>query len=326
MQELAMCFYPTQVAFIDDNETFLTWLTQILRIKNPHINFCSFSNPKAALDFTNESTRQPARPEWGDLGNMDAEEFFHGILNRSGQLRSNNTRFEEISVVVVDLDMPGIDGIEFCRKIQNPNIKKILLTGISATTKVLQAFNNKEIHYYLNKSDDNMDELLDGAIRRMQHEYFLELSRKLKYDALENSTPLFSDPALADYFDEICTRIDVKEYYFQTNPPRFHLELKNGSECDLLIYTLNDIASQLKIMDEESAPLELIKRVKKCAYLPLFPTRDGYYIPELGLALEHLHKSELVPGSQDFYCALTSPKLAHKDDTQVATPGSNSLH
>ena len=53
-QELALHYYPTSVALIDDSESFLLNLKQILKLKIPQFKCTTFCNPKEALEYTNE--------------------------------------------------------------------------------------------------------------------------------------------------------------------------------------------------------------------------------------------------------------------------------
>lgn len=175
---------------------------------------------------------------------------------------------------------------------------------MAADQEVIQAFNNNEIHYYIKKSDDNMAALLEAAIRRMQHQYFLDISAGWKSEAIDNFTPLFSDPVFADYFEELCASLGVSEYYFQTNPSRYQLEFKDGAQSSLLVFTDEEIQAQLKILHEEEAPRSIISKIDSRTHLPYFPTADGYYIAELDQPEQHLYPSNLVPGDKDYYCAI----------------------
>lgn len=276
-------------------------------MKMPSFRYSAFSDPRVALQVANElhRARNGSKGEGASIDeSIDAERFVLDTLNKTGGLRNDLGRFDEISVVVVDLDMPGLDGLEFCRKITNPNIKKILLTGISADQQVIQAFNNNEIHYYLRKSDDNMEAMLEAAIKRMQHQYFVDISVNFKSDAIDHFAPLFSDPALADYFEELCVSLGVTEYYFHTNPSRYHLTLRHDSQSCLLVYTDEEVEAQLKILHEEDAPRSVISKIEARSHVPYFPTKDGFYIPELEKPESCLHQADLVPGDRDYYCAL----------------------
>jgi CheY-like chemotaxis protein len=304
--ELALCYYPTNVALIDDNEGFLFNLQQLLKVKIPKLKCATFSNPHVALKFTNDLHDEKPRvfPKPDQLRHIAEEVSVLDNLSQSNGLQRSKSKTDEISVVVVDLDMPGINGLEFCRRIQNPNIKKILLTGMSADQEVIQAFNDNEIHYYLKKSDDNMGAILEAAIRRMQRQYFIDITVDFKSEAIDNFAPLFSDPVFADYFEELCESVGVSEYYFQTKPSRYKLTLQDGNQCYLLVYTDEEIQYQLRSLHAENAPLALIRQIESRTHVPYFATADGFYIPDILHSGRCLYQANLVHGNKDYYCAI----------------------
>jgi CheY-like chemotaxis protein len=67
----------------------------------------------------------------------------------------NPRRYEEISTVIVDYDMPSMKGLEFCEKLQNPYIRKILYTGVAGEGLAIEAFNKGLIDGYIRKGDPN---------------------------------------------------------------------------------------------------------------------------------------------------------------------------
>jgi CheY-like chemotaxis protein len=97
----------------------------------------------------------------------------------------NEHRFEQVSVVVVDYDMPEIDGLEFCRNLKNKAIKKILLTGKADEQTAVRAFNEKTIDRFIRKQDDDVMARLNRAIAELQREHFDQIEHMLA-DALRS--------------------------------------------------------------------------------------------------------------------------------------------
>jgi two-component system response regulator (stage 0 sporulation protein F) len=83
---------------------------------------------------------------------ITAESGFKGIEI----LRSN----PEIKVIISDMKMPGMNGIEFISKAKNefPHIICFLLTGYDITQDIANAINDKLILRYFNKPF-NMEEI-----------------------------------------------------------------------------------------------------------------------------------------------------------------------
>ena len=56
-----------------------------------------------------------------------------------------------ISAVLVDNEMPGMSGLEFCDRIRDRKIRRGLLTAMADDKKAVAAFNKGQIHRYIAK-------------------------------------------------------------------------------------------------------------------------------------------------------------------------------
>lgn len=74
----------------------------------------------------------------------------------------------EIRVIISDLKMPGMNGLEFIRKIKSQDRNKVcmLLTGYMESEIMFEAFNNELIFRYLVKpwKKDELKEIIDEAL------------------------------------------------------------------------------------------------------------------------------------------------------------------
>jgi hypothetical protein len=226
-----------------------------------------------------------------------------------------------VSVLVVDYSMPSMNGIEFCEKIKNSSIKKILLTGYATPADAINAFNKNTIHYYLKKSDGNMLQDLEVAINQLQHAYFNELSSSLKAGAIDSGTPFFADPQLANYFEETCESLEVIEYYYLTNPSRFALRTRIGSNFSCVIYTEEDMTEHLQILKEEGAPKTLYTARESRKFVPLFQTADGFYEPGIANAISNIYPATHILGVVNYYCAIVPETVTPADPTIKVSTG-----
>nr|WP_324258532.1 response regulator [Cellvibrio fontiphilus] len=300
---IPLFFYPAQIVFIDDNPDFLASLEMIFA---SDFNLKLFDDTTQALAYINApkpDTQRNHKKNTPELSG-DSDKWVKKVLNHSHLKGRNNERDMEISVVVADFSMPGLNGIELCKKITNPAIKKILLTGHATPSDAVNAFNENIIHYYIKKSDDNMLEQLTNAINKLQNAYFQDLTSHIKAEAVEVNTPFFADAQLAEYFQNVCTELDVKEYFYLPNPSRFTLQTRDNNELLCLIYTEEDIAEHLKILEEEDAPADLIQRIGSRNFIPLFNSEDGFYEPESFNHSVQLYPAERVAGKTNYYCAV----------------------
>lgn len=292
----------------------------------PHYNCITFNDPIKALNHANHlnSVDWNAHTENNYLYCSDSEEFIKNTLNLSVHKLKDTARFNEISVVVVDYDMPEMNGIEFCQKIKNPNIKRILLTGQASPSEAVEAFNDNVINYYINKSDADLYKHLKSAIAKLQNRYFLDISSYIKIRAIESKKSLFTDSALSQYFSQILADNNVEEYYFLTNPPRYKLRSEDGSTSEFLVYSRHDLNEQIRILKEEAGPRWLIDCLKTEKCVPYFHSTDGYYDPETFDEKSTVYPAEVVEGKDKFFCAhITDRSVAFEPTSK---PNNSLLH
>lgn len=301
--KIPLYFYPTQIVFVDDNPEFLETLTLTF---SKQFNVKSFDDANEALKYINEYQREAelVANDEKPKPQGDSDAWVKRVLTHQNIKRFDEMRVKEVSVLVVDYSMPTMNGIEFCERINNSGIKKILLTGYATPAEAVRAFNNNTIHYYVKKNDENMLKELEDAIHQLQHNYFNELSSSQKAEAIDSETPFFADPKLAKYFEDTCDSMAISEYYYLSNPSRFELRTKNGSTFSCVIYTEEDLEEHSQILQEEGAPEELCDAIASRKYVPLFKTADGFYEPGMSNPKSAIYPATHVQGVVNYYCAV----------------------
>jgi CheY-like chemotaxis protein len=183
----------------------------------------------------------------------------------------NPNRFSEISVVVVDYVMPGMDGLEFCRRIENSNIKKILLASSDDEKIVIDAFNEGLIDRYVMKTDANAVALIKNNIVELQQQYFQTMS-DMVVRLLSLTTPAcLHDRKFADFFRQIREQNRIVEYYLVEHSGSFFMLDGDGRVSFLIVKNQTDLA----LYCEEAA----VHRVTEKA---LDELRVGKKIPGVG--------------------------------------------
>jgi CheY-like chemotaxis protein len=318
--KIPLCFYPTQVILIDDNSEFLATLSLAL---SKQFNVKPFTDTALALKYINEQEREIKLTEASDTPKPegDSEVWVKQVLSRQNIKRFDEFKAREVSVVVADYSMPSMNGIEFCERIQNSSIRKILLTGYATSTEAVKAFNNNTIHYYLKKNDENMLQELEETIHQLQHKYFNEISSSIKAEAIDSGTPFFADLELARYFKKSCEGLDVIEYYYLTNPSRFALKTKDNRTFLCIIYTADDITEHLQVIKEEGGPDSIYAAIKSHAFIPYFPTADGYYEPGIKNPENNIHPADTIKGKTNYYCAVIPDAAAVSSATPTVRAG-----
>lgn len=292
-KKLNYFYHPTTTVFLDDNHRFLQTLT--LNLGNDVL--CrTFNDPRQAL----MAVHQPV-PKAGHRHSATMESPVRDALfNLPKSL--GDQRFQHVSVVVVDYEMPAMDGITFCQQIQDPHVKKILLTGVADEKVAIRALNNRLIDYYIHKSESALIERLLAAIQQLQTDYFQGLLSRLHQPA---ELAFMHDPVFMDYFQSICEQNQVAEYYFMDNPLGFLLIDTNGQAKVLLVFTDGEMEAHQEVASSEGAPDELLQKLQSGDFLPYFSDDSSFlYKRSLGDAEAYLHPATCLQGSQPYYCAL----------------------
>ncbi len=124
-------FHPSTVVFLDDNHQFLNDLELRLPGLMPYI---LHEDPSAALAEVNRCAAAPtlANRCFSRLEN-EPDTWRDSTIEFDVRLIEEEVnsveRFHRTSLVVVDYAMPAMNGLEFCGRITDPYVKKLLLTG-----------------------------------------------------------------------------------------------------------------------------------------------------------------------------------------------------
>ena len=221
---IPMYYFPSTTLFLDDSPDFL--LNFVLQL-DEGVAYRIFDAPRKALDYIHQKT---CALEIINRRNHQAEQ---GSMVIPPTI-FNPHRFAEVSVVIIDYAMPGMDGLEFCRQIENQHIKKILLTGQADEKLAIQAFNEGLIHRYVKKNDVNAAQLITKSIYELQLAYFQGMSEKIGHERGILLPVCFQDKAFAALFQQICEEHKIIEYYMIDSSGSF-LMLDEDANTSMLI-------------------------------------------------------------------------------------------
>lgn len=157
------------------------------------------------------------------LNRSGYETLSSGNGNEALEILQNN---KSIDLIIVDLIMPIINGIEFCREIRNSNIyssyKKIpiiMLTGLSDISDKFIGF------------EAGADDYLTKPFET------LELLLRIK-SLLKRSDPSYNNEVkTSEIKDYVITKIDKKNAVLEINEKKIHL---TNTEFDIFNYLLNN--------------------------------------------------------------------------------------
>ncbi|VAW85212.1 cAMP-binding proteins - catabolite gene activator and regulatory subunit of cAMP-dependent protein kinases, partial [hydrothermal vent metagenome] len=203
----------TKVAIIDDDSDYLAQISLLIDENLACDLFTSASQALSSIqshdiknrDFTQKYARQ-LKAGLNINGGPDTtiDQLHHFVYDEQ--------RFNQFSVMVIDYAMPEMNGIDLCKQVQNPYIKKILITGKADTAVAIEAFNQGLIDQFIRKEEKNIEAHLNMAINKLSHQYFSECY-SAKDDALSQERPYLFDQTFIEWFDQLCKTHKIVEYY-----------------------------------------------------------------------------------------------------------------
>ena len=178
-------YYPSTVVVIDDDRAFL----DSFQFRYGSRLLCrTFDDAGAAIRHIERTT--PATPRHSGcleasfdaaiaLGVPPSDQavIFHPSVIRN--VVHDPDRFAEVSVAIVDYDMPGENGIEICRRLRDHPVRTVMLTGKADEKLATSAFNQGLIDRFVLKHDSATVDRLDELIAELQLDYFDRMLKDL---------------------------------------------------------------------------------------------------------------------------------------------------
>ena len=268
LDELLPYYHPTQTVLVDDDIDFLGNLSLQL---DADLAYLLFDSTEKALDYINErEAGRPSRRRFFDIGSDGAGQTDG---NPPSTVRLDNTallnemyytnRFSQLSVAMVDYAMPRLNGIDLCRQIKNPNIKKILFTGVATEADAVEAFNQGVIDRYIRKSEHKVYETLNRTIRELQHAHI-----RAMFDAagevFEIEHPaVLSNKDVISLMQELHARYQYVEYYLTARPSGFMLVNAEGQVHRLVLGDERWFDEQARRARQAGAPAECVDALNR---------------------------------------------------------------
>ena len=303
-------YHPTTVVVLDDDPIFLESFT--FRLGERFL--CrAFSRSRSALAYIRAN--MPVPPRASRCLHRNSESIAHEdwspadrtVTVRPARIRDlvhDEDRFAEVSVLVVDFDMPDIDGLEVCRALNGSPVRRIMLTGKADEKTALAAFNEHIIDGFIIKQDPHATEKVEDAIHRQHNEYFSHITSPLERMLSFETPNILTDSAFSSYFNDIMESYRVVEYYLSAEPPGFFLVRADGSSIFLLVQNEDTLRYHEEMAkDCGAAPRDLLASLSQRDRQPWFPTAYGYYDITCFSWHRHLYPAQCI-GKGGWYCSL----------------------
>lgn len=304
--------FPTTMLLVDDHQPFLENAPAQL---NTNYIYQTFDKPKALLQKLNHTYQSIFELKHYMAYDLAMETKQHHRLqidlSTLRQLLYDRKRYQEIAAIIIDYDMPSMDGLTFCQQLKNPYIKKIMITGQADYEVAVQAFNEGIIDKFILKQTTDFFGELNPMIEAMHHAYFQSLTQVLHEDLKLSPYYCLHEPAVIDLISSIIKEFGIKEYYLIDESGSLLLMNTKNEQRTLLIKSEVEMALLTEIASDNAAPPALLQSIQNRELLPYLLTEADYALP-VSQWQQCCHQSKIITGQhQNYYYSLTPLTETH---------------
>lgn len=266
-----ICFYyPIKVIFLDDNKEFLDAL--VLGLDNK-INMYTDTNPLNVIKMI-DNQKEFSIQEVTNLPknlNLDlAGDCLIGFdISKLTNILYDPTRFDNIALIVIDHEMPEMNGIEFCNKLKEDKILKVMLTAAADKDTAINAFNNGLINKFLLKTSKDLYSELSRVIKDLTFQYFKILSNNI-IDSSASLSKIFKNHIYQKLFNKTLEESNAIEYYLVDSSGSILFLDDLGKPTWLVIKSNDEINEQIDLLNGyeiSEIALNALKNKEKLLFL-----------------------------------------------------------
>lgn len=307
MQHLPLFYYATTWVCVDDEPLMTQSMKAALGSLN-HIK--AFNSAEACSDFLATYT-SPLFP-FGFL-QADTDDEMYGTLAHTNvgfnvtdiaRLADLIGRHEEVTAMVLDYQMPGMSGVALAERYSALGIPSVLLTGEAKPDDVIDVMNERVIHCYLHKGDNDLLHKLSMHLKRMTYKYF-QLKTLPLLAHLEADTALaLSDPDFIAFFHDYCEKNNIVEYYLLDKQGSFLCIDKDGKRVCFVVQTDRSLESWTEMYEAEGDPIaSVLNEVKKRRKIPFFGIgKESWQVPAEAWE-QHQYPPHRLQGREQYFWA-----------------------
>jgi CheY-like chemotaxis protein len=283
-------FHPTTVVLVDDEPRILQTGAMLLGRSPAVERVVAFERAAPALEWL--QARREAQTDGLELAGARVRDVLSGdartlvrtidvpLAGLPRRLADSRASLPA-SVVVSDFAMPGMDGLEFFRRLGDAGVRRVLLTALCDDRDAIAAFNDGLIHRFLHKGDPRGPQALLETVQVQAHCWFARRLAQLSAALRAGPAGQFpAHPAVAELLDRAMREHGYREYCFCADPPGFHL---GGGAADTRLLVLADEAEFVRcarVVDEIEGDAALARALRLREVLPV--AGDGQAIYEHG--------------------------------------------
>lgn len=307
MTSLLGCYFPTTVVIVDDDEQFVDVVKSL--ISDETIQVKAFTNPVKALEYINDesSTNYLDFAKFIREGEDDTADW-HTIMLNVNRLHNeiySFDRFRKISTVIADYNMPELNGIKLCSKIIDPNIQKIVLTGIGDGKIAIDAFNNGYINQFVRKDYTDFVDEIKECLKKSLYRYFKKYTDYILHYLTIHGNNFLNDPAFISFFRSRCLSPKCVEYYMLDCFGSYLLLEENGNTIFLSMLTEDEMQKIVEIgIDSGEIEPAVLEDLQSREYMLVHYNESGLLPPvkEWG---RYLSPARKLTGYQTYYFSVS---------------------
>ncbi len=309
MCEMPVFYHKSTLMIVDDDEIVLKAVSKFFQKK---FIIKPFINPLECIDYykNNISALSGRYFIKADVGheyynvanyapvNLDMENIY--------RLSSDPERHSEISILVVDYNMPGINGIELCNRLSAYPVKKILLTGMASIDIAIDALNKGIIDCYLTKGSENLVDQLNYYVNFLSKKYYDNLTKPiLSHLEADNRLPL-SDSVFVDYVNKHYLSEKMYEYTLIDKNGSLILIDEDGKVNYLIVHTEKSLHDFIELNDDVCEADSHLKAIKNREKVPFFGVGAECWQFPVTEWDKYFFEPVLLKGRENYYISIIS--------------------
>ena len=276
------CYFSTRKILIDDDKA----LSSSILLKLRQENIQAFTSPKEALHYLTDEYQLCFNEE-----NMFSKERFpedyesNTIHLRNIHLDSLKTVLlddkyqQDISVLIVDYHMPEMNGLELLETIEQPDLKRVLITSETDYKIAVDAFNQGLIHAYIRKDEPDFTEKLLAIIKKLEWDYFLTKTTTI-VEAVNQESNYLSSNEVFSIFSQLIKKHEIISFCLLDKSGTFLMLDKNKNKKYFIMKTQDQLNEMANLAKEENASEEIISALQQGKVIPFFgENKEFWHIP-----------------------------------------------
>jgi CheY-like chemotaxis protein len=301
-------YWPTTILVVDDDPEMLETIKLNLGSK---FRLKCFTSPLKALRYLEENRANNSLEYFTNkyIQEVDEMDFAHKTFDVNFRAFHkelyNSERYNLISAVIIDYNMPEMDGLTFCAEAKSYGLSTILLTARLEKPEAVEAFNQSLIDKYIEKNGSKIYSYLETYLKDMQYKFFIQLVNEVSFNPI-----IFRNKAIAKIFDDIIQQYNIKEYYVLDAQGNYVLVDEDSNILGLFIQSEIEVKESYREAVYRKAPENVLKKLENDHYILCYHNSKLNIFPPTEEWSKYLFRADKVRGvDQNYYIAITKNNL-----------------